>query len=83
MDNSISDEFQWEDAKECDPCNDDLCLVQLQDGTYALAKQDFGEWCDAFFRGDLGLEVKRWAEIEPEWVFELLAAAIRKEEVGG
>jgi len=69
--------FDWIDAEECEPCNDELCLVQLQDGTYALAKQDFGEWCDAFYRGELG-EIEKWAEISPEKIFEILTAALTK-----
>jgi len=52
---------------DCSPCNNVVCIVDLEDSTYTLAQQRSGEWEDCLqpigYEHD---EVVRWRALDDE-----------------
>ena len=46
------------DGNDCDPCNGEMCFLELQDGRFVIDKQSFGEW-----NYD---DVRRWAHYDAD-----------------
>lgn len=65
--------LEWIDAEKEDPCNGELCVIELSNGEFGIAEQRAGCWPEYVEVGTgKELQVVRWAFYDDEWFTELM-----------